>query len=297
MREFLESGVHFGHQTSLWNPKMEEYIFGKKDGIHIIDLRKTEKLLLEAADYLREISSQGKRLLFVGTKRQAQNIICEEAKRCDMFYVNQRWLGGTLTNFNTIRKSISRFKELKEMKRKGTMELLSKKEKSQLTKEMERLRKNLEGIEDMKEYPDALFIVDPSIEDIAVKEARKLSIPIVAITDTNCDPDMVDYPIPSNDDAIKSIKLITTLVTDSILEGKKEKIESLEETVSKEKEEEREEEEKEQEDKESKEEKEEGEISKGAEDMAEEVEEENEKKIEKEKKSKKKKMKSSSEEE
>lgn len=277
MREFLESGVHFGHQTSLWNPKMEKYIFGKKDGIYIIDVRKTEKLLMEAVDYIRKIASEGKEVLYVGTKRQAQNIISEEAKRCGMYYVNQRWLGGTLTNFNTIRKSVNRFKELKEMKQKGTMELLSKKEKSQLTKEMERLRKNLEGIENMENYPDVLFIVDPSIEDIAVKEARKLSIPIVAITDTNCDPELVDYPIPSNDDAIKSIKLITTLVTDSILEGKKEKIKSSSEANSKEKQEE---------------------ISEEIEEMAEEEEEKNEKEIEKEKKeSKRKKMKSNAKEE
>lgn len=226
MREFLESGVHFGHQTSLWNPNMEKYIFGKKDGIYVIDVRKTEKLLLEAVDYVRSLASRGKKILFVGTKRQAQNIVSEEAKRGGMYFVNQRWLGGTLTNFNTIRKSVNRFKELKEMEEKGTMELLSKKEKSQLTKEMERLRKNLEGIENMEDYPEALFIIDPAMEDIAVKEARKLSIPIVAITDTNCDPELIDYPIPSNDDAIKSIKLITTIITDSVLEGKKKKVKS-----------------------------------------------------------------------
>jgi len=224
VRELLENGVHFGHQTSRWNPKMGKFIFDQKDGIYIIDLRYTEELLIKAAEFMRKIVAEGKQVLFVGTKRQAQRIVTEEAKRCGMYYVNQRWLGGTLTNFDTIRKSVSRFKELKKMEEEGTMELLSKKEKSQLTKEKQRLRKNLEGIEDMVKVPEVLFIVDPDREGIAVKEAIKLFIPIVAITDTNCDPDIIDYPIPSNDDAIRSIKLVTKIITDSILEGKKEQV-------------------------------------------------------------------------
>jgi len=221
VRSLLENGVHFGHQTSRWNPKMKKFIFGQKDGIYIIDLRKTEELLIKAVEYIKDQAAQGKQVLFVGTKRQAQNIIAQEAKRCGMYYINQRWLGGTLTNFNTIRKSINRLKELKGMEEKGTFDLLSKKEKSQLTKEMQRLKKNLGGIENMEDTPDVLFIIDAVMEHIAVQEAKKLSIPIVAVTDTNCDPDLIDYSIPSNDDAIKSIKLITSIITDAVIEGKK----------------------------------------------------------------------------
>ncbi len=223
VKNFLEHGVHFGHQTSKWNPKMERFIFGQKEGIYIIDLLKTEKLLVEALEYIRKIVSEGKKILFVGTKRQAQNIISEQCKRCSsMYYVNERWLGGTLTNFNTIRRSVDKFKDLKKMHEDGRFELLSKKEQSQLNKEMERLRKNLEGIENMNELPDALFIIDPDKELIAVKEAKKLSIPIIAVIDTNCDPELIDFPIPSNDDAIKSIKFIVSMVVDNILEAEKE---------------------------------------------------------------------------
>lgn len=233
VRELLEGGVHFGHQVSRWNPKMKKFIFGQKDGIHIIDLRNTEKLLIKAAEYVRKIVSEGKKILFVGTKRQAQHIVVKEANRCKMYYVSQRWLGGTLTNFDTIRRSVNRFRELKKMKQDGRFEVLSKKEKSQLTKEMQRLKKNLEGIEEMEDLPGALFIVDPVREEIAVKEARKLSIPIIAVTDTNCDPDIIDYPIPCNDDAIRSIKLIASIITDSILEGKKEYVQVSKSSESK----------------------------------------------------------------
>lgn len=221
VKECLEGGVHFGHQVSRWNPKMEKFIFGKKENIYIIDLLKTEKCLIEALDYVKQIVSEGKNILFVGTKRQAQNIVLDQARRCNMPYVNERWLGGTMTNFKTIRRSVDRFKELKKMEEDGTFDRISKKEKSQLTTEKERLRKNLEGIEDMDDLPDALFIVDPDNEMIAVKEAKKLSIPIIAVIDTNCDPDFIDYPIPGNDDAIKSIKLIVSVITDGILDSQK----------------------------------------------------------------------------
>lgn len=261
LRELLENGVHFGHQTNRWNPKMEKFIFGQKDGIYVIDLRHTENLLIKACEYARKIASEGKQVLFVGTKRQAQRVIAEEARRCGMFYVNQRWLGGTLTNFDTIRKSVKRFKELRKMEEEGTFELLSKKEKSQLTKEMQRLKKNLEGIENMEKLPGALFIVDPVREEIAVKEALKLSIPIIAITDTNCDPDIIDYPVPSNDDAIRSIRFITSAITDSILEGKKEPVEVKKSSQTK---------------------KEEKELSKGSKEISEELEDGHYKKIDEE---------------
>ncbi len=221
IKQLLEAGVHFGHQTKRWNPKMKKYIFGEKNGIYIIDLEKTEAALSKALSYLRNIASRGELMLFVGTKKQAKDIIKEEAKRCGMFYVTERWLGGELTNFATIKKSIKRHKEIQKMKEDGTLDKLTKKESARLSREMAKLNHNLEGILDMVRVPAALFIVDSKKEEIAVAEANKLEIPVVGLVDTNCDPDKIDYPIPGNDDAIRSIKLITGLVTDAILEGRK----------------------------------------------------------------------------
>jgi small subunit ribosomal protein S2 len=218
MKELLEAGVHFGHQTKRWNPKMKKYIFGKRNGIYIIDLQKTLKLFKEASAFVTELSSQGKRVLFIGTKRQAQDAIMEEANRCGMFYVNSRWLGGTLTNFVTVRRSIERLKEL-EVTLQDTEKELSKKERASLDREREKLEKNLIGIREMDSLPDAVFVIDPRKEFIAVKEAKKLGIPVVAIVDTNCDPDFIDYVIPGNDDAIRAIRLFTQKVADSVLEG------------------------------------------------------------------------------
>ncbi len=218
MKELLEAGVHFGHQTKRWNPKMKKYIFGKRNGIYIIDLQKTLKLFKEASQFITELSSQGKRILFVGTKRQAQDAIMEEANRCGMFYVNSRWLGGTLTNFVTVRKSIERLKEL-EATLADTGKEMSKKERAACEKEREKLEKNLIGIREMDGLPDAMFVIDPKKEYIAVKEAKKLGIPVVAIVDTNCDPDDINYVIPGNDDAIRAIRLFTQKIADSVLEG------------------------------------------------------------------------------
>ena len=218
MKELLEAGVHFGHQTKRWNPKMKKYIFGKRNGIYIIDLQKTLKLFKEASAFITDLASQGKRILFVGTKRQAQDAILEEANRCGMFYVNNRWLGGTLTNFMTVRKSIERLKEL-ESTLNDTDKELSKKERAALEHEREKLQKNLIGIREMDGLPDALFVIDPKKEYIAVKEAKKLGIPVVAIVDTNCDPEDIDYVIPGNDDAIRAIRLFTQKVADAVLEG------------------------------------------------------------------------------
>jgi len=220
MKEFLEAGVHFGHQTRRWNPKMKEYIYGERNGIYIIDLQKTLKLFKEAAKFVSDLAEEGKILLFVGTKRQAQEAIAEEAVRCTMYYVNHRWLGGLLTNNTTIQKSISRLKELEEMSRDGRYELLPKKEVLKLERERKHLDQNLAGIKDMPTLPDALFVVDSNKEDIAVKEARKLGIPVVAIVDTNCDPDLVDYVIPGNDDALRSIRLFTSRIADAVFEGR-----------------------------------------------------------------------------
>lgn len=222
MKSLLEAGVHFGHETKRWNPKMKKYIFGAKNKVYIIDLEKTQGALLKACEFLRKTTSAGGNILFVGTKKQAQEIIKEEASRCGMYYVNQRWLGGMLTNFQTIKKSIKRLDDLERMKEDGTFAKLSKKEVSQLNKEAFKLNKNLEGIRAMGKPPKAMFIIDSKKEEIAVKEARKIGIPIVALVDTNCDPDIIDYPIPGNDDAIRSIKLITGLVADSILNGRQE---------------------------------------------------------------------------
>ena len=218
MKELLEAGVHFGHQTKRWNPKMKKYIFGKRNGIYIIDLQKTLKLFKEASSFISDLASQGKRLLFVGTKRQAQDAILEEANRCGMFYVNNRWLGGTLTNFATVRKSIERLKEIESILG-DTEKEMSKKERAALDREREKLQKNLIGIREMDGLPDALFVIDPKKEYIAVKEAKKLRIPVVAIVDTNCDPEDIDYVIPGNDDAIRAIRLFTQKIADAVLEG------------------------------------------------------------------------------
>ena len=221
IKQLLEAGVHFGHHVSRWNPKMGKFIFGERSKIYIIDLEKTVDLLNKAREFVRDLASKGGTVLFVGTKRQAQDIILSEAQRSGMYYLKDRWLGGTLTNFKTIRNSIKRLEEIETMQKDGTFDAITKKEKAILTKEKDKLRKNLQGIVNMKKMPGALFIVDARKEDIAVKEARKLSIPIVAIIDTNADPDLIDYPIPANDDAMRSIKLITGLITDSIIEGRK----------------------------------------------------------------------------
>ncbi|MFD2171327.1 30S ribosomal protein S2 [Tumebacillus lipolyticus] len=220
MKQLLEAGVHFGHQTRRWNPKMSRYIFTERNGIYIIDLQKTVKKVEEAYNFVRDLAAEGKDLLFVGTKKQAQDSVKEEAERAGQFFVNQRWLGGTLTNFSTIQKRINRLKKLEQMEQDGTFEVLPKKEVIILKKEMERLEKFLGGIKDMKGLPGALFIIDPRKERIAVAEARKLGIPIVAIVDTNCDPDEIDYVIPGNDDAIRAVKLLTGKIADAILEGR-----------------------------------------------------------------------------
>jgi len=220
MKELLEAGVHFGHQTRRWNPKMKEYIFGERNGIHIVDLQKTLKMFRDAARYVSELAAQGRAVLFVGTKRQAQEAVADEAKRASMFYVNNRWLGGTLTNFATVQKSIKRLRELKAMKEDGRMAQLSKKEAARLERELKHLQANLEGIEAMAALPDALFVIDSSAEDIAVREARRMGIPVVAIVDTNCDPDLVDVVIPGNDDALRAIKLFTSKIADAVKEGR-----------------------------------------------------------------------------
>jgi len=220
MKELLEAGVHFGHQTRRWNPKMKEYIFGERNGIHIIDLQKTLKLFREAARYVSELSGNGKTLLFVGTKRQAQESIAEEARRCGMFFVNHRWLGGTLTNWATLQKSIKRLKTLKAMTEDGRMAQLSKKEAARLDREMKHLHQNLEGVENMTQPPDAMFVVDSHAEAIAVRESRRMGVPVVSIVDTNCDPDQVDWVIPGNDDALRAIKLFTSKISDAVIEGR-----------------------------------------------------------------------------
>jgi small subunit ribosomal protein S2 len=220
MKELLEAGVHFGHQTKRWNPKMQKYIFGERNGIYIIDLQKTLKKFREAYAFVRDLAANGGLVLFIGTKKQAQDTVFDEASRCGMFYVNQRWLGGTLTNFETIRKSIGRLKKLEEMKEAGEWERLPKKEALELDRERQKLEKALIGIKTMEQLPAAVFIIDPRKERIAVAEAQRLGIPIVAIVDTNCDPSGIDYPIPGNDDAIRAVRLITARIADAILEGR-----------------------------------------------------------------------------
>ena len=219
MKELLEAGVHFGHQTKRWNPKMKEYIFGERNGIYIIDLQKTLKLFKDASKFVTELCAGGKTILFVGTKRQAQDAVAEEATRAGMPYINQRWLGGLLTNWVTVQKSVKRLQELDEMATDGRYELLTKKEVIKLERERKHLQANLAGIKTMKRLPDALFIVDSNNEAIAVKEARKLGIPVVAVVDTNCDPTVVDYVIPGNDDALRAIRLFTSKIADSAAEG------------------------------------------------------------------------------
>ena len=220
MKQLLEAGVHFGHQTRRWDPRMAEYIFQARNGIHIIDLQKTSKKLDEAYAFIKEQAEEGKTILFVGTKKQAQDCVKEAAEKSGMFYVNERWLGGTLTNFKTIRKRIERLKELETMQEDGTFDVLPKKEVILLKKEMEKLEKNLGGIKEMNEIPDVLFVVDPKKEHIAIKEARKLGLPIVGLVDTNCDPNDVDYVIPGNDDAIRAVKLVTDVLANAVIEGK-----------------------------------------------------------------------------
>jgi small subunit ribosomal protein S2 len=220
MKELLESGVHFGHQTRRWNPKMKEYIFGERNGIHIIDLQKTLKMFKEAARFISDAAAQDKSILFVGTKRQAQEAVAEEAKRCEMYYVNSRWLGGLLTNWTTVQKSIARLKELERLANEEHYEGRSKKEMSRLERERKSLDQNLAGIKDIPGLPDVMFVIDSNKEDIAVHEARKLHIPVVAVVDTNSDPDTVDHVIPGNDDALRAIRLFTNKMADAVIEGR-----------------------------------------------------------------------------
>jgi small subunit ribosomal protein S2 len=219
MKELLEAGVHFGHQTKRWNPRMKEYIFGERNGIYIIDLQKTLKMFKEASKFVQDLAADGRIVLFVGTKRQAQDAISEEAQKCGMFYINQRWLGGLLTNWVTVQKSVKRLKELDEMATDGRYELLPKKEVIKLERERKHLQANLAGIKNMSRLPDAIFVIDSNKEQIAVREARKLGIPVVAVVDTNCDPSEVDYVIPGNDDALRAIRLFTSKISESIAEG------------------------------------------------------------------------------
>ena len=224
MKELLEAGVHFGHQTKRWNPKMKEYIFGQRNGIYIVDLQKTIKNFKEALQYVKGVSESGKDILFVGTKKQAQDIVRDYAGKSESSYVNQRWLGGLLTNFAVVRGSVEKLKELEEMKEDGRWELLSKKEQSRLEKVFKKLSKNLGGIKNMTSLPGAMFVIDSSKEDIALAEAMKMKIPIVAVVDTNGDPDNIDYPIPGNDDAVRAIELFAAKISESIIEGKKSRI-------------------------------------------------------------------------
>ena len=233
MKQLLEAGVHFGHQTRRWEPKMAEYIFQARNGIHIIDLQKTSKKLDEAYKFMKSQAEEGKTVLFVGTKKQAQECIKDAAIKSGMFYVDQRWLGGMLTNFGTIRKRIDRLKKLEEMEQDGTFDVLPKKEVIQLKNEMEKLEKNLGGIKEMTKLPEVMFIVDPKKERIAILEARKLNIPIIGLIDTNCDPEDVDYPIPGNDDAIRAVKLITDVMASAIIEGRQgETVETISEEMT-----------------------------------------------------------------
>ncbi|MGA8367660.1 MAG: 30S ribosomal protein S2 [Candidatus Acidiferrales bacterium] len=220
MKELLEAGVHFGHQTRRWNPKMKEYIFGERNGIHIVDLQKTLKMFREAARFVSEQAAKGKIVLFLGTKRQAQEATAEEATRCGMYYVNHRWLGGTLTNWATLQKSIKRLKLLKAMAEDGRIAQFSKKEGARLDRELKHLQQNFAGVENMATLPDVLFVIDPNSEVIAVREARRMGITVVAIVDTNCDPDLVDWVIPGNDDALRAIRLFTSKISDAVLSGR-----------------------------------------------------------------------------
>lgn len=234
MKQLLEAGVHFGHQTRRWNPKMEPYIFTERNGIYIIDLQKTVKKIEKAYEFVRQLAADGGSVLFVGTKKQAQDSVYEEATRSGMFYVNQRWLGGTLTNFKTIRKRINRLNQIEKMEEDGTFDVLPKKETINLIREKERLLKFLGGIRDMNKLPDAIFVIDPRKENIAIAEARKLNIPIIGMVDTNCDPDEVDYIIPANDDAIRAVRLLTSKMADAVIEGRQGAAELVEEEVAEE---------------------------------------------------------------
>ncbi len=220
MKQLLEAGVHFGHQTRRWNPKMAKYIFTERNGIYIIDLQKTVKKVEEAYNFVREVAASGAPILFVGTKKQAQTAVKEEAQRCNMFYVNERWLGGMLTNFRTIQTRVARLKELEKMFEDGTVEQYPKKEVILMQRELEKLQKNLGGIKDMKKIPGVIVVIDSKKEEIAVKEARKLNIPVVATVDTNCDPDVIEFPIPANDDAIRAVRLLAGKMADAVLEGR-----------------------------------------------------------------------------
>jgi small subunit ribosomal protein S2 len=231
MKELLEAGVHFGHQVKRWNPKMKKYIFGQRNGIYIIDLQKTVKMFEVAYNFVKDLSSTGESVLFVGTKKQAQDVISEESQRSQSFFVNQRWLGGMLTNFKTIKEGIEKLKKIEKMKEDGTYDLLTKKEVAKYETERLRLEKNLSGVKEMDALPGAVVIIDPKKEAIAVAEARKLSIPLVALVDTNCDPDDIDYVIPGNDDAIRSIKLLTSKIADAVLEGRSILDKTVEETA------------------------------------------------------------------
>lgn len=219
MKQLLEAGVHFGHQTRRWNPKMARFIFTERNGIYIIDLQKTVKKMDEAYNFVRDLAANGGKVLFVGTKKQAKDSIKSEAERCNQYFINERWLGGMLTNFKTIETRVKRLKALEKQQEDGTFDVLPKKEVTLLKHEMEKLQKYLGGIKDMKKLPDALFIIDPKKEENAVREARKLNIPIIATVDTNCDPDVIDFPIPANDDAIRAVKLLTGRIADAVLEG------------------------------------------------------------------------------
>jgi small subunit ribosomal protein S2 len=221
IKQLLEAGVHFGHKTSRWNPKMKKFIFGERSNIYIIDLEKTQDCLSAARDFLLDITSKGEFVLFVGTKKQAQEVVLQEAVRAGMYYVTERWPGGLLTNFSTVKKSINRLKEIEKMKKDGTFDKLTKKEVAHLEKELSKLKKNFAGIVPMERMPKAMFVVDTKKEQTAVKEANRLSIPVIGLVDTNCDPDEISYPIPGNDDATKSIRLITSIIADTIIEGRK----------------------------------------------------------------------------
>ena len=233
MKELLEAGVHFGHQVKRWNPKMKKYIFGQRNGIYIIDLQKTVKMFEVAFNFVRDISTRGEKVLFVGTKKQAQDVIIEESQRSESYFVNQRWLGGMLTNFKTVKQGIEKLKKIEKMNEDGTYGLLTKKEVAKFETEKQRLDKNLSGVKEMNKLPGAVFIIDPKKESIAIAEAKKLSIPIVALVDTNCDPDDIDYVIPGNDDAIRSIKLMSSKMSDAIIEGTNILNKTTEETAAK----------------------------------------------------------------
>lgn len=234
MKELLEAGVHFGHQVKRWNPKMKKYIFGQRNGIYIIDLQKTVKMFEVAYNFLKDLSANGESILFVGTKKQAQDVIIEEAQRSQSYFVNQRWLGGMLTNYKTVKQGISKLKKIETMKEDGTYELLTKKEVAKYETERLRLEKNLSGVKEMNKLPSAIFIIDPKKESLAIAEAKKLAIPIVALVDTNCDPDGIDYIIPGNDDAIRSIRLLSSRMSDACLEGKNILNKTLEEAAAQE---------------------------------------------------------------